>query len=87
MIVDMKQIIDKMNKSQDIISFIESKGFVRDIEDNVWYSKDYVERVVPQYHCQHPYSIFYKNGFQNGIRFTTLTELKVLFKCKSNNLT
>lgn len=87
MIVDMKQIIDKMNKSQDIISFIESKGFVRDIEDNVWYSKDYVERVVPQYYCKNPYSIFYKNGFQNGIRFTTLTELKVLFKCESNNLT
>ena len=83
----MKQIIDKMNESQAIISFIESKGFVRDIEDNVWYSKDYVERVVPQYYCKNPYSIFYKNGFQNGIRFTTLTELKVLFKCESNNLT
>lgn len=76
-----------MNKSQDIINFIESKGFRRDIEDNVWYDRDYKKRVVPQYYCAHLYSIFYKNGFNDGITFRTLTELKVLFKCENNNLT
>ena len=74
-----------MNKSEDIIDYIESKGFRRDIEDNVWYDKEYKQRVVPQYYCQHPYSIYYENGFKNAITFNTLEQLKYIFKDKCSN--
>lgn len=51
-----------MNQSEDIINYAESNGFIRDIEDNVWYTRDYKQRIVPQYYCYHPYSIYYKDG-------------------------
>ena len=67
-----------MNKeNSELINFIESKGFIRDIEDNVWYTKDYRKRVVPKCFNKHSYHLYYDGGgFNNPIRFNTIDELK-----------
>lgn len=66
-------------KDTQIIDFIESIGYVRDIEDNVWYTKDYKCRIVPSYFSKHPYGLYYdEGGFNNGKSFRTVEELKNL---------
>lgn len=74
-----------MNENNmEVVKFIESIGFILDIEDMIWYTKNYEQRIVVQKYCKQPYSIFYSNGFNNGKPFTTVLDLKTLLKI--NNL-
>lgn len=76
-----------MNQNNtEIINYIESIGFILDIEDMIWYTKDYNQRIAVQKYCKMPFSIFYnKSGFSDGKKFTTLLELKDLLNKKDLN--
>ncbi len=76
-----------MNKNDtEVINFIESKGFRLDIEDMIWYTKDYQQRIVVQEYCKHPYSIFYNGGgfsLKYAKNFKTVEELKTLMEAQT----
>jgi hypothetical protein len=66
---------------KDIIDYINSIEFYRDIEDNIWYTRDYQQRISPAYYNKHNFNIYYGSaGFNNGIYFNTINELKKLIK-------
>ena len=71
-----------MNKNDtEVIKFIESKGFKLDIEDMIWYTKDYHQRVVVQEYCKHHCSIYYNGGgfsLEYAKNFRTVKELQAL---------
>lgn len=62
-------------ENEKIISHLNKSGFIRDIEDNVWYTRDYSQRVSPAYYNAHGYNVFYPSaGFSNGKRFDNVKE-------------
>lgn len=73
--------VNKISHSEEVIRFIDEIGFVRDIEDNVWYSRTYKYRVVPAKYCKQHIHLYYNNGgFNNPKTFNSITELKSFLK-------
>lgn len=67
----------------EIISYIESKGFYKDIEDIIWYTKDYSKRIAIRKYSQHHHSTFYNGGGfsrRYATDFTTLNEIKKILE-------